>query len=156
MIGLIWLGWWMVGLGYFDSWYNRALSIHRSVGIVLLGLGGAFAIWKIVSPSPRLQSELQPWERHGARLVHFLLICAMFILPVSGYVISTSAGSGFPFFGIWEVPAVLPRSEFGRNLAISAHVYISYGLIVVIALHAGAAIKHQFLDRHGTLRRMLW
>jgi cytochrome b561 len=42
-----------------------------------------------------------------------------------------------------------------RNLAIFIHYYIAYGLVAVIALHAGAAVKHQFIDKHGTLKRML-
>ena len=155
MIGLTGLGWWMVGLSYFDSWYNRGLTLHRSIGMVVLGLAVVFATWKIVSPSPPLQRELKPWEQRGARAVHALLLGAMFVLPISGYLISTSAGAGFPFLGSWEIPAVLPKSEARRDLAIAVHYYAAYGLIAFIAAHAGAALKHQFIDKHGTLKKML-
>lgn len=155
ILGLTGLGAWMVSLGYFDSWYNRALALHRSGGMIILGLALMFAIWKIASPSPPLQAELRAWERCSARAVHLLLLGAMFVLPASGYVISTSAGSGFPFLSALEVPALLPRSETARDLAITIHYVAAYGLLPFVVVHAGAALKHQFIDKHGTLQRML-
>jgi cytochrome b561 len=36
------------------------------------------------------------------------------------------------------------------------HYYAAYAIGALALLHAGAALKHQFVDRDGTLRRMLW
>ena len=155
IIGLTALGAWMVDLGYLDSRYNLALSLHRSLGMAVLGLAVLFAVWKFVSPSPPLQAELRDWERHGARLTHALLLCAIFALPASGYVISTSAGAGFPFLDLFEIPAIFPQSETLRDLAIVVHAAVAYGLLPVVVVHASAALKHQFVDGHGTLKRML-
>ena len=155
IIGLTALGAWMVDLSYLDSRYNLALSLHRSLGMAVLGLAVVFAVWKFVSPSPPLQAELRDWERHGARLTHALLLFAIFALPVSGYMISTSAGAGFPFLDLIVIPAIFPRSEILRDLAIGVHAAVAYGLLPVVVVHAGAALKHQFLDKHGTLKRML-
>ncbi|WP_282607462.1 cytochrome b [Pelagibius sp. Alg239-R121] len=156
IIGLIGLGWWMVGLSYYDTWYHRGLELHRAIGIVVLLMATVFVVWKILSPSPGLQNELKPWEKLGARVAHILLLAAMFVIPLSGYVISTSSESGFTFFDLFEIPAILPKSESSRDLAIAVHYYIAYGLVAVVAVHAGAAIKHQLIDKHGTLRRMLF
>ena len=155
MIGMIWLGWWMVGLSYYDSWYNRGLALHRAIGMVVLGLACLFLLWKLISRSPPLQKELKPWEKAGAHLAHGLLLLAIFAIPLTGYVISTSAGKGFSMFDLFEVPAYFASSEATRDLAITAHYYLAYGLIAVIAVHAGAALKHQLIDKHGTLKRML-
>lgn len=156
ILGLTALGWWMVGLSYYDSWYNRGLELHRAFGMAVLLLATLFVVWKLLSPSPGLQSELTGWEKLGARIAHGILLLAMFLIPVTGYAISTSAGRGFSFFGLFEVPAVIAISEASRDLAIDLHYYIAYGLLAVVAIHAGAAIKHQFVDKHGTLRRMLF
>ncbi len=156
IIGLIGLGWWMVGLSYYDSWYNRGLELHRELGMLVLGLACVYLLWKVVSPSPPVQSELLSWEKMAAHVAHFLLILAMFAIPVSGYMISTSAGAGFSFFGLFQVPAVTAISNEMRDLAIDFHYYVAYGLIAVILAHAGGALKHQFIDKHGTLKRMLW
>ncbi len=156
IIGLIGLGWWMVGLSYYDTWYHRGLELHRAIGMLVLFAAAIFVIWKIWSPSPGLQTELRPWEKLGARLAHLVLLLSMFLIPISGYVISTSSDSGFTFFDLFEIPALLPQSDATRDLAIEIHYYIAYGLLGVIAVHAGAAIKHQLIDKHGTLRRMLF
>ena len=92
--------------------------------MALLGLAVIFATWKVVSPSPP---------------------------PLSGYLISTSAGVGVPIFGWIEVPALLPKSETLRDFVVSFHYYAAYGLVAVAALHAGAALKHQFADNHGRI-----
>jgi cytochrome b561 len=155
IIGLLWLGWWMVGLSYYDAWHNRGLALHRALGMMVLGLACLLLLWKLISPSPRLQNELKSWEKLGAHITHGLLLLAMFTIPVTGYVISTSAGKGFSVFDLFEIPALARSSEAVRDLAITAHYTIAYGLIAVIVLHAGAAIKHQIIDKHGTLKRML-
>jgi len=120
-----------------------------------LALAVLFLLWRSVSPSPPLQDVLKPWEKLAARTAHILLMVAMVAIPLSGYMISTSDGSGFSFFGLFEIAALMPISEGARDLAIDAHYYMAYGVIAVIAAHAAGALKHQFIDRHGTLRRML-
>ncbi len=156
IIGLTALGWWMVGLSYYDAWYHRGLELHRAVGMTVLCLASFFIIWKVVSPSPALQAELKAWEKPAARVAHGFLLLAMLVIPVSGYIISTSSDAGFSFFGLFEIPALVQASEPVRDLAIEIHYYVAYGLIAVVVAHAGAALKQQFIDKHGTLKRMLW
>lgn len=155
IIGLVALGWWMVGLSYYDAWYNRSLALHRAFGLVVLALAILFIGWRLISPSPSLQASLKPWERSAARAVHAVLLVAMVAVPASGYVISTSAGAGVPVFGFFELPAIAMVSDRVRDLAIAGHYYMAYGVIALAAVHAGAALKHQLIDRHGTLKRML-
>ncbi|WP_053005916.1 cytochrome b [Kiloniella spongiae] len=154
IIGLIGLGWWMVGLSYYDAWYHAGLELHRAIGICVLVLASVFAIWKMISPSPGLQKSLKPMEKVGAKVVHIILLLSMFVIPLTGYAISTSSGSGFTFFGLFDIPSLTAITDATRDLAISLHYYTAYGLIVVALLHAGAAIKHQFIDKKGTLKRM--
>ena len=154
IIGLIGLGWWMVGLSYYDAWYHTGLELHRAIGICVLLLASVFAIWKVISPSPGLQESLKPMEKVGAKVVHVILLLSMFVVPLTGYAISTSSGSGFTFFGLFDIPSILAITDTTRDLAIDLHYYIAYGLIAVVLLHAGAAFKHQFIDKKGTLKRM--
>ena len=75
--------------------------------------------------------------------------------PLTGYVISTSAGDGIAIFGWFEVPAVLPKSEALRDAAVELHYYLAYGTAALVLLHVTAALKHQFVDRDDILSRML-
>ncbi len=76
-------------------------------------------------------------------------------VPVTGYLISTSAGDGISMFGWFDVPAVLPRSDWIRDLAVELHFYLAYTTAMLVAIHVLAALKHHFVDRDATLRRML-
>ena len=155
MLGLVGLGWWMVGLSYYDAWYNRALELHKSIGIVLLALATLFVAWALWRRGPPLP-DMPRWQRIAAHATHGLLFLLMLALPLTGYLISTSAGAPVSVFGWFEVPGLISGGEPLRDFAIELHWYMGYGVLALVALHAGAALKHQLIDRDGLLRRMLW
>lgn len=155
IIGLIWLGWYMVGLTYYDPFYHDSLMWHRSLGIVVLALIAIRLVWMLVDRRPRAPLSLTRFDRVASRVVHGLLIILMVVMPVSGYVISTEAGDPVPVFGLFSVPAVIDVSDHLRDLAESVHYYSVYTTAALVALHVLAALKHHVIDRDDTLRRML-
>jgi cytochrome b561 len=155
IIGLIGLGYYMVGLTYYDRWYNASLSWHKSLGMIVLGLAALKLGWRLYSPPPAPLLELRRWERLGARCMHVLLFAMMLVIPISGYFISTSAGQAVEIFGWASIPALQRLDPEGRDLAIAVHFYAAYGTALLVLGHAGAALKHHFINRDDTLRRML-
>lgn len=156
ILGLIALGYYMVDLTYYDPWYHDSLQTHKALGMVVFVLGLSTLVWRWVSPSPPLQSTLKPWERMAATAMHHTLFLLVLLMPLTGFLVSTSQGSAVEFFDFFEVPALLVVGEGLRDLAIQVHFYCTYGTGALVAMHAAAAIKHQVLDRHDTLARMLW
>ena len=116
IIFLIWLGWYMVDLTYYDKWYNASLHWHRVLGLLVLALALGKIGWQLYSPVPHL-ATLKPWERTAARGMHFLLLLMMVTIPVTGYLISSSAGKSIPLFAGLEIPALFHVSEGLRDLA---------------------------------------
>ena len=155
MLGLVALGAWMVGLTYYDPWYNRSLALHKAFGVLLLVLAAAKFGWRVADRPPGFGPEVKAWERNGARAMHWLLNAGIVLLPVTGYLISTSEGAGIDIFGLFDVPALFEISEGTRDLAVEIHFYLAYGILALVAVHAGAALKHHLVDRGSTLRRML-
>ena len=155
MLGLVALGAWMVGLTYYDPWYNRSLALHKAFGVLLLLLAAAKFGWRVADRPPGFGPEVKAWERAGARAMHWLLNAGIVLLPVTGYLISTSEGAGIDIFGLFDVPALFEISEGTRDLAVEIHFYLSYSVLALVAVHAGAALKHHLVDRGSTLRRML-
>lgn len=156
IIGLIAWGAWMVTLTYFDPWYNRSLEWHKALGMIVLGLAILNLAWMLYRPQPALPVHIQGWQRTAARGAHILLFAMMLLLPITGYVISTSAGQDVSVFSFIDIPALLPRSEAVRDMATDLHFWLAYITAVLAAAHATAALKHQFIDKDGLLRRMLW
>ncbi len=155
LVGLVGLGAWMVGLTYYDPWYNDSLALHKAIGIVVLALALAKLGWKLADRYPAYGPEVKPHERAGATAMHWLLNALMVLLPVTGYLISTSEGAGVGMFGLFDVPALFDVTTATRDLAIDVHFYVAYGGIGLVGLHVLAALKHHFVDRGSTLRRML-
>ena len=154
-VGLVGLGAWMVGLTYYDPWYNDSLALHKAIGIVILALALAKFGWKIADRKPGFAPEVRAYERAGATAMHWLLNAFILLLPVTGYLISTSEGAGIDVFGLFEVPALFDVTAGTRDLAIDIHYYVAYGGIALAGIHAGAAFKHTLIDRGSTLIRML-
>ena len=153
--GLVGLGAWMVGLTYYDPWYNDSLAFHKAIGIVVLALALAKFGWKLVDRKPVYGPEVRAYERASATATHWILGALLIVLPVTGYLISTSEGAGIDMFGLFEVPAFFDVTAGTRDLAIDIHYYLAYGGIALVGIHAGAALKHTFIDKGSTLIRML-
>ena len=153
ILGLVALGWWMTGLSYYDRWYHDALFWHRALGLLVpvLMVCQLGRRWLRVSPP----SSVTGWERQASHAVHRLFLLLMLLVPVSGYLISISAGASIPLPGGMEVPALVAVDEDIREAAVSAHYYLAYGIAALAALHAAAALKHHFISRDEVLRRML-
>lgn len=154
-IGLIGLGWYMVGLTYYDPLYHDTLEWHKALGMIVLALVVLRLAWLAVPPRPRPAPTLTPFERIASRATHDILRLAMVLIPVSGYVISTSAGDPISIFGWASIPALVTVSETWREIAIDVHYYTAYGAAALLVLHIAGALKHRFVDKDDVMGRML-
>jgi cytochrome b561 len=155
VFGLFGLGLWMVELDYYHRWYQRAPDLHKSIGITLFGIMLLRLLWRYANPRPAPLASLANWEKRLAGWLHVLFYPLLFVLMLSGYLISTADGRAISVFGQFSVPATLTGIPNQEDIAGDIHQILGYILIGLVALHALAALKHHFLDRDGTLKRML-
>jgi cytochrome b561 len=60
------------------------------------------------------------------------------------------------FFGLFEVPELIPKHAAGWRWTGSVHYYgAQYVLLGLVALHIAAALYHYFIRRDRVLQRML-
>lgn len=149
------VGWYMTGLSDEDVWYWRLLDLHIVVGLSLFILVPVKLAWKRIDPSPPLSSALMPWERQVARTVHILLLIAMVILPITGFLFADSNGEPINLFNWVEIPDLGQFSKPVRKALGGIHYYFAYGCAALIALHALAVLKHRILDPARPLNRMI-
>lgn len=148
------LGLWMTGLDYYDPWYRRAPDLHRAIG-VLFGLLLLLRLLLRARRAPPAPLTRSPWERSGARLGHTLLYLVPLGLVISGYLISTADGRPVDVFGWFALPATLYGIDGQADIAGDIHFALAMILLALVAIHAGAAIRHHFVLGDDTLRRML-
>ena len=58
-------------------------------------------------------------------------------------------------FELFEIPALGELFEKQADKAGVIHQYVAYALILIVLVHAMAALKHHFFDKDKTLLRML-
>jgi len=157
ILGLVALGWWLVGLDYYHRWYNDALFWHRALGLAVVPIAALqlAARWRRRLRGAQLPAVGARWEQRAASAAHWLFFALMFAVPVTGYLISTSAGAAIPLPGNLQLPAVAALPDAARDLAIAAHYWLAYSVAALAAIHAAAALKHHIVDRDPVLRRMV-
>lgn len=146
------LGLWMVDLDYYSPYYHSAPSLHKSVGILLLVALALRFGWRLSNVRPD-DDDLAPFERTAARIVHWGFYPLLLALMVSGYLISTADGRPIEVFGLFSLPS--PGENKGlEDTAGAVHTWLAYLVILLAAIHAGAAVKHHVIDRGRSLSRM--
>ncbi|KHE03161.1 cytochrome b [Pantoea stewartii] len=149
------LGLWMVGLSYYDSWYHNAPDIHKSIGVLLMLALVIRLVWRVLSPPPEPLRSYSPAVRFAAVFVHWLLYSLLIALLLSGYLISTADGKPVSVFGWFSLPASFSGAGEQADLAGNIHLWLAWSIVVLSVLHGLAALKHHFIDRDITLKRML-
>ena len=153
VIGLFAAGTWMVDLSYYSEWYKTVPHWHKSAGICLLAITVIRLVWKILSKSPAIEGS--SFERKVAISAHHLIYLLLFTVFVSGYMISTADGRPIEVFNWFSVPGLGSFIEDQEDVAGTIHEYATYCLIALTSLHALAALKHHFIDKNNTLKKML-
>lgn len=153
VIGMFAVGLWMVDLSYYSEWYRTAPHWHKSIGILLAALTLFRFVWKSVTPSPKVEGK--SYEVIGAKLAHFAMYVILFALPISGYLISTEDGRGIDVFNWFTLPGLGALFEGQADMAGQIHFYAAWALILIAAVHAIAALKHHFINKDNTLRKMI-
>lgn len=153
---ILWLlsvGFAMVGIppGPDKFW---VYALHKSFGILILVLMIGRLLWRQISPRPDPLPTHKEWEDRLAKIVHFALYVCIFLMPLSGWIMSSAGGFPAEFFGLFALPAIVPKNEGIFEFARNVHGFVAWSILALLALHFAGAFKHHFLDRDETLRRM--
>lgn len=154
VITLFSLGLWMVDLIYYDPWYKQGPFLHKSIGVILFLLTLLRLLWRYLSITPESLNVHASWQIKAAQVSHMLLYILLFSVMLSGYLISTADGRAVEVFNLFSIPASIYGIEKQEDIAGEIHFVLALVLVGISLIHAMAAIKHHFIDRDRTLRRM--
>lgn len=133
----------------------KYFSWHKWLGITVLGLACLRLLWRLGHKAPVYPASMANWQQSAAHGLHGLLYVLMFAIPVSGYLYSLAAGVPVVYLGIIPMPALIEPNPELKTLLKSVHYWLNMTLLALFVLHVAAALKHQFIDRDGVLKRML-
>ena len=133
---------------YLFSW-------HKTLGVAVFFVALLRILWALTHAKPGPLHPERKAETLLAETIHWLLYAALVITPLTGWI-AHAATTGFA--PIWwpfgqSLPFV-PKDEGVAHVFDSLHWVFGKVMIGALILHIAGALKHAFIDRDATLRRM--
>lgn len=130
------------------------ITQHKSFGITILALAILRIVWRLLNQPPALP-PMPRWQRVAAQCSHWGMYALLLVMPLTGWMYSSSADRAVTWFGLFQLPDLVGPSKPLNDLMHELHETCATALLVLIGVHVAAALKHHFWDRNGLLWRML-
>lgn len=147
------LGFTFTSLAQDNPIRGTLFGAHATVGVIILIVMLVRLGWRLSNPVPSLPDTLKSWEKGLARANHWLLYLLLIGMPIGGYVLVNAHGHAVPFFGA-ELPQLIPANEALEETVEVVHIAGAFTIIGLVILHVVGALRHEFVLRDNTLRRM--
>ncbi len=165
IVGQIAAGVWMSGAIHEPNTKALAFNVyqlHKSIGLTVLLLTLLRLLWRFTHTPPALPAHMKNWERMLARISHLGFYLLMIAIPLSGWAMVSASPFGLPtiYFGWFEWPHIAPLAALANKppaeqLLKELHEVLAIGIVGLLVLHVGGALKHHFIDKDNVLARML-
>lgn len=161
---------WTMGLGVYMTRFVAdpiaqfgLTQTHKSWGFLVFALAVIRVIWLLISRKrPGHAADAPRYETIGAKVSHAVLYIGIFLLPLSGWIMSAASplqdllnieNMVFTWFALPD-----PWVPGDKAIADTAHlIHDITGKIMAatLLLHIGAALKHHFVNKDRVLTRMV-
>ena len=155
LVALMVIGAFAVGMTLLDSTPNSApekvtyLQYHSTWGLLLALLLVARLVTRFMFKRPAPADAGNAFLNFVAKVVHFLLYVGVFLMLFSGSSMSMQAGLMNVFAGQGALP-----EDFHIYAVRTLHGMTFSLLFILILIHFGAAMYHQFIRKDHLLARM--
>ena len=153
VVALIGVGLTMTSIGA-GPLQNRLYELHWSVGIVVFVLMIVRLISRNAFPPAPLPSSVAPWQRNLAHVNHAFFYGALLVQPVLGYVGKSAFGGPIPFFGLFDIPALIAKDQVLAERVLDIHSTLGIAILAGVLLHVAGALFH-VSRRDGVFSRMI-
>ena len=142
-------------VGHQSNLAAALLSLHRSAGVSTWIVVVVRLCWRrYFAYLPPFPSSMPKFQQIIAKANEYGLYVLLLAMPITGLLRVLLRGQPFELF-VWEIPALLEPDPAVRSVFVQAHSIGAKALMVLIGLHAGAALFHRLVLRDGVLQRML-
>ena len=133
----------------------QLFSFHKTLGVIVFAVALARILWALTQTKPAGLHPDRKAETFLADLVHWLLYISLVAVPLTGWI-HHAATSGFApiWLPISQNLPLVPKDEGVAKLFAGLHWAWSKIMVASILLHVAGALKHQFVDKDATLKRM--
>jgi cytochrome b561 len=97
------------------------LSRHKSLGLAILALVLLRLAWRSMNRAPALPDSMPRWQRGAATTTHWLLYALLVLAPLAGWMHASAAGLSVNWFGLFQVPDLIPKQPELSELLKAVH-----------------------------------
>ena len=133
---------------------NMLYKYHKTFGVIILAAMLVRIVVKLRLGKPDYATPLTRFEHIASNAVHGLFYLLIPIQAVLGWLATGASGYPVEFFN-WKLPPILGKDKELGTLLYELHGIVGWLLLILVAVHIGAALKHAVLKRDGVLSRML-
>lgn len=137
-----------------DPQWERTLPIHAGIGLSILALMLFRLYWRRKHAVPKLPDTLTSAEKALAHATHYGLYGLLIAMPIVGYLLVSSHGQPVPFFNA-QFPALIGENETLQYSLRGMHILGAIALVLLLAIHVFAALRHAWALRDGVMERMV-
>lgn len=148
-----WLGALMILSAWFSAEVVRNIGFHKALGVSFLLWTIARLVSRFVFKAPTI--AMPKWQTGIAHATHGGLYLCMFAMPISGLLMTMYAGRETSVFGLFNIPMMVAPDGKMAKIFNELHTDIWWViLLVLLALHIGGALYHQFVLKDNLISRM--
>lgn len=130
-------------------------SMHKTLGVAVFFVALLRILWAMTQEKPGPLHPDRKAETLLADIIHWVLYISLVAVPLTGWI-EHAATSGFA--PIWwpfgQSLPFIPQSEPLAGVFAGLHWMFGKLMVASILLHIAGALKHHFIDKDATLRRM--
>ncbi len=133
----------------------KLYAYHKWIGVTIFMLVLVRLGWRLSHRPPPPPMSMPAWQHSAANITHFLLYALTLLIPLSGWLMSSSLGFQVVYLGLLPIPDLLGKNKELADQFEQLHEALNWLMVLLIALHVAAALKHHLMDRDDVLWRML-
>lgn len=152
---LVGLGWYMVDIPKGGTSRSFFFNLHKSIGLTVGIIVLVRAAWRWNHEPPPLPAGTVNWIVNAAKLSHSLLYALLVLMPIAGFTASNFTKYGVTYFGLFKIGPLFAENRTLYELFQGIHHAASEVLVIVVAVHIAAALKHLLIDKDGVFFRIL-
>ncbi|MDI2090351.1 cytochrome b [Commensalibacter oyaizuii] len=132
------------------------IMLHKNIATTILFLFFIRLFWRYTHPAPKLPKTMPNIMKILAHIMHVFLYIVLLLMPLTGCLLSWSAGRTAPVLYLFDIPAFINKNTQLASILKPIHIYLSWFVGLMIVGHILTALKHHFIDKDTVMKSMLF
>lgn len=132
---------------------GKVYNLHKATGVLLLILVPVRLLWRLMNAKVLLPSDLPQWQKIAATLNINILYVFMFLMPISGFLMTILSGRNVKVYGLFTVDSFMQDATFAK-IFYATHANSAIIVTALVILHILASMYHHFIRKDNVLSRI--